>query len=96
MKLQDGCQCEECLKLPDGVVHMSDCATHSEPAYPKGECDCGATEENKEMVFEINYNGSYKDSLIVRGRTIKEIRLKAFKEGDKRGWEREKCWSREI
>ena len=21
--------------------HASDCATHNEPAYPKGECDCG-------------------------------------------------------
>ena len=23
------------------VGHWSDCAVHSEPAYPKGECDCG-------------------------------------------------------
>jgi hypothetical protein len=23
------------------VTHWSDCAVHSEPAYPKGECDCG-------------------------------------------------------
>ena len=23
------------------VKHWSDCAVHSEPAYPKGECDCG-------------------------------------------------------
>jgi len=23
------------------VAHWSDCAVHSEPAYPKGECDCG-------------------------------------------------------
>lgn len=22
--------------------HNSDCATHNEPAYPNGECDCGA------------------------------------------------------
>ena len=25
----------------DPVAHWSDCAVHSEPAYPKGECDCG-------------------------------------------------------
>ena len=23
------------------VKHWSDCAVHNEPAYPKGECDCG-------------------------------------------------------
>jgi hypothetical protein len=23
------------------VAHWSDCSVHSEPAYPKGECDCG-------------------------------------------------------
>ncbi len=23
------------------VAHWSDCAVHSEPAYPKGGCDCG-------------------------------------------------------
>jgi hypothetical protein len=29
---------QEALKL---AQHWSDCAVHSEPAYPKGECDCG-------------------------------------------------------
>lgn len=23
-------------------IHKSDCAVHNEPAFPKGECDCGA------------------------------------------------------
>lgn len=32
------CQCQECKV----VLHASDCAVHNEPAYPKGECDCGA------------------------------------------------------
>ena len=31
------CQCPECRV----VLHASDCAVHNEPAYPKGECDCG-------------------------------------------------------
>ena len=22
-------------------LHMSDCAVHNEPAFPKGHCDCG-------------------------------------------------------
>jgi hypothetical protein len=24
------------------ILHDSDCATHNEPAYPNGPCDCGA------------------------------------------------------
>lgn len=24
------------------ILHDSDCATHNEPALPKGPCDCGA------------------------------------------------------
>jgi hypothetical protein len=32
------CQCPECKV----TLHASDCAVHSEPAFPKGECDCGA------------------------------------------------------
>lgn len=32
------CQCSECKV----AIHASDCAVHSEPAYPKSECNCGA------------------------------------------------------
>ena len=39
-----GCECEECKRLPLGLGHTSDCALHSEPAEPKGECNCGALE----------------------------------------------------
>jgi hypothetical protein len=31
------CQCEYCI---GGNIHDSDCAVHSEPAYPNGPCDC--------------------------------------------------------
>ena len=24
------------------IIHWSDCAVHNTPAYPAGECDCGA------------------------------------------------------
>ena len=33
------CMCNACK---DGVLHASDCAVHSMPAYPNGPCDCGA------------------------------------------------------
>ncbi len=39
-----GCECEECKELPLGLGHTSDCVVHSEPAEPKGECNCGALE----------------------------------------------------
>jgi hypothetical protein len=29
-----------------GDGHASDCATHNEPAYPNGPCDCGAEQTN--------------------------------------------------
>ena len=34
----DGCQCPDCQI----VLHFSDCSVHNEPAFPRGECDCGA------------------------------------------------------
>jgi len=50
------------------VQHWSDCAVHSEPAYPKGECDCGgytpatpATEEDLKVYQSIADN-YYKDA----------------------------------
>lgn len=35
------------------VKHWSDCAVHSEPAYPAGPCDCGAGWQNL-TIEEIN------------------------------------------
>ena len=29
------------------TIHYSDCAVHNEPAYPAGECDCGAAKISK-------------------------------------------------
>jgi len=29
------------------VLHYSDCAVYNEPAYPAGECDCGAVKAHK-------------------------------------------------
>jgi hypothetical protein len=38
--LKNGCKCQECRKLPDGIGHWCDCSVHNEPADPNGECDC--------------------------------------------------------
>ena len=45
----------EKIKNEEGVKemlkHKSDCAVHNEPAYPKGECDCGIlTEKEKQNI----------------------------------------------
>jgi hypothetical protein len=32
---------EALAQTQEPVAHWSDCAVHNEPAYPKGECDCG-------------------------------------------------------
>lgn len=48
------------------------------------------------MTFKIHYMGSYSDELIVSGETIEEIREIVFAECERRGWEKEKCWSEEV
>ena len=47
------CQCTECQIKP----HASDCAVHSEPAYPKGKCDCGAQTEQEPVAECPNLKG---------------------------------------
>lgn len=41
----------------------------------------------------IHYNGLYEDSITISGNTIEDIKLKAYEEINKRGWEEENCWS---
>jgi len=44
----------ELPKEPE-TQHWSDCAVHSEPAYPKGECDCGGYKPEQEPVAWGNF-----------------------------------------
>ena len=37
---------QRAAKIAAAPVHASDCAMHNEPAYPAGECDCGALGPN--------------------------------------------------
>ena len=48
------CQCPECQIKP----HASDCAVHSEPAYPKGKCDCGAQPEQEPVATVTSETGA--------------------------------------
>ena len=36
------------LPKEQATQHWSDCAVHNEPAYPKGECDCGGYKPEQE------------------------------------------------
>ena len=62
-------KCERCGEINPAEIHTctpkqhwSDCAVHSEPAYPAGECDCGGVQPEQEPVawadkFDIDREG---------------------------------------
>jgi hypothetical protein len=41
------------------VVHWSDCGVHSEPAYPKSECDCGGFNPVAWLVEDVDGSRLY-------------------------------------
>lgn len=64
MKYEDikECKCPECKV----VLHASDCAVHNEPAYPKGECSCGATKTKpltEEEILDLCLSGGVQQWL---------------------------------
>jgi len=50
------CQCPNCRV----TLHASDCAVHNEPAYPKGECNCGAQPEQEPVAWGV-FEGNLHD-----------------------------------
>ena len=46
------------------VAHWSDCAVHNEPAYPKGECDCGGFATPPQRTWVGLTAGEILDTLI--------------------------------
>lgn len=55
MAIINGCQCEECRKLPDGIGHWSDCAVHGEETEPKQPCNCTKCEEGTAKSLKKEY-----------------------------------------
>ena len=53
-----GCQCLACEK----TSHASDCAVHNAPAYPIGECDCGAQPYPENFINALKYDVARRDS----------------------------------
>mgnify|MGYP000399704532 FL=1 len=73
LEAKDGCQCLACKVAP----HASDCAVHSEPAYPAGECNCGASGEP--VAWSITYHGSHCNN-IQSNKELAEAELKRLDE----------------
>lgn len=48
------------------------------------------------MKFKINYDGEYKDSIIIEGEDMDELRQIAINETEKRGWDAAYCWSEKL
>jgi len=43
------------------VAHWSDCAVHSEPAYPKSECDCGGFPPQRTEQEPVECDGDFPE-----------------------------------
>jgi hypothetical protein len=52
--------------VQEPVLHWSDCAVHNEPAYPAGECDCGAAQEPVAPLWECL--GRWSAYLVANGK----------------------------
>jgi len=49
----------QCIACKDGILHASDCAVHTGPAYSLGPCDCGVEKESDALT--IAYQSGYYD-----------------------------------
>ena len=76
-KALSSCQCPECKV----VLHASDCAVHNEPAYPKGECNCGAQPEQEPVAFENWHKANYIQNLEKYGDTYKNNHVRCRYQG---------------
>ena len=59
------------------MEHLSDCAVHNEPAYPKGYCNCGADIVDEARGFLVgmiaDYLNDYENGRMTLDRFIKDL-----------------------
>ena len=55
--------------------HYSDCAVHNEPAYPKGDCDCGGYEDVSEI--EVLRSKNEYQEIVLDKLDMKNAKLRA-------------------
>ena len=77
LEAKDGCQCLACKVAP----HASDCAVHSEPAYPTGECNCGASVESLRKPFEKWQTENFSQKPIRYAHTYKNTHVRCRWQG---------------
>jgi hypothetical protein len=77
LEAKDGCQCPACKVAP----HASDCAVHNEPAYPTGECNCGASVESLRKPFEKWQTENFSQKPIRYAHTYKNTHVRCRWQG---------------
>jgi hypothetical protein len=70
-------KCDRCGEVNPAEIHTctpkqhwSDCAVHSEPAYPAGECDCSGFQPEKEPVAIVDVSDG-RPFVCVHDQTLK-------------------------
>jgi hypothetical protein len=82
----------------DPVAHWSDCAVHSEPAYPKGECDCGGIVAVADYTALSDKYVALSDKYVAlkAQRTWQGLTDEEIAQGCKESWVAEQAWQSAV
>ena len=93
-------QIAEALAQPEQkpVAHWSDCAVHSEPAYPKGECDCGGIVAVADYTALSDKYVALSDKYVAlkAQRTWVGLTDEEIAQGCKESWVTEQAWQSAV
>ena len=80
------------------VAHWSDCAVHSEPAYPKGECDCGGIVAVADYTALSDKYVALSDKYVAlkAQRTWVGLTDEEIAQGCKESWVTEQAWQSAV
>ena len=80
------------------VAHWSDCAVHSEPAYPKGECDCGGIVAVADYTALSDKYVALSDKYVAlkAQRTWQGLTDEEIAQGCKESWVAEQAWQSAV
>jgi len=80
------------------VAHWSDCAVHSEPAYPKGECDCGGIVAVADYTALSDKYVALSDKYVAlkAQRTWQGLTDEEIAQGWKESWVTEQAWQSAV
>jgi|Laugrefa1bdmlbdn_1035148.scaffolds.fasta_scaffold08299_4 hypothetical protein len=91
---------KEALAQPEQepVAHWSDCAVHSEPAYPKGECDCGGIVAVADYTALSDKYVALSDKYVAlkAQRTWQGLTDDEIAQGCKESWVAEQAWQSAV